>query len=406
MTATPHRRRPPDVPRHEDSDDVPPEPADARLRLRGPADVVAAVPYLLGHSPSRSLVALAVRAGGDLGVVCRADLPEPGDDQGACVVATAARIGEALHADGAESALLALYDGVDPGAAPDALARETAAATAAALAGAGVDVADALHVGPHRWRSLLCRHDGCCPPAGFDVAEAKARPVAVGFVVSGRHPVADRDSLEPVPTPAPPPLRRAAAQSAARWRRRVRAAAGGPGGGELQVTDRFRVLDEWLRLLDEHRRSAHLPGPAVIGRLAAAWTDDLRVRDACMVALLPAAALVPDALLAGSRGDIDAVLADRSCAGVARGPAPLLRHMASHLAGPPQAAVLALHAWLAWASGEGAAAGDLASRAVRAQPGHRLATLVLDLLDRAVPPGWAAPGADPARTALTTGAGT
>lgn len=395
MTRTPGSRPPSLHP----ADPVPPDLADTDLRLRGPADVVAAVPYLLGHEPTRSLVALAVRPDGDLGVVCRADLPGPGEDPAASAAATAARVSATLGADGAASALLAMYDGGDPGGPRDTGALDTAAATVEALGRGGIDVADALHVGPTRWRSLFCTRGDCCPPDGFDVAEARGRPVAVGFVVSGRSPVPDRESLEPAPEPAAPPRRRAAAQAAARWRRRVRASGARPGG-DLPVTDRFRLLDEWLRLLDDHHRLGSLPGPAVIGRLAASWADDSRVRDACMVAVLPPAGLAPDALLAGSRTDVAVILADRSCAGVVTGPAPLLRHMAAHLAGTPLAAVLALHAWLAWVSGEGAAAGDLAQRAVGTQPDHRLAGLVLELLDHAVAPGWAAPAGVTAATVM------
>ncbi|MGF1663590.1 MAG: hypothetical protein ACFCVG_14210, partial [Kineosporiaceae bacterium] len=191
------------------------------------------------------------------------------------------------------------------------------------------------------------------------------------------------------PAAAPVAARRAAAQAAARWRRRVAAGA----SAELPVADRFRLLDEWLAILDRHGASGELPGPAVVGRLAAAWSQDLRTRDACMVAVLPAAGPAPDAIVAGSRTGLSSVLADRSCAGAVRAVAPVLRHMASHLSGPPAAAVLAVHAWLAWTSGHGAAARDLAARAGATGSGHRLAALVLRALDHAVAPDWAVPDA-------------
>jgi hypothetical protein len=359
--------------------------AGRRIAIRGPADVVAAVPYLLGHVPAACLVALSVRPDGLLGVVCRADLPDPGLEGAAAAVAD--RVVAALTGDRAANALLLLHED-DPGPArPPAARRALLDTVDAALAAHGVAVTDVLHVGPTRWRSLRCADVRCCPPAGRPVADTRDNAVAAAFVLAGRSPAADRSSLEPAPEPASPADRRAAAQAGARWRRRV--AAG--GSAELPVADRFRLLDEWLAVLDRHAATGALPGPAVTGRLATAWSHDLRIRDACMVAALPGAGVTPDAIVAGSRAETSAVLADRSCAGAVEAVAPVLRHLAAHVGGPPAAAALAVHAWLAWASGDGAAAGDLCVRALAAEPDHRLASLVLRALDHAVPPDWAAP---------------
>jgi hypothetical protein len=369
--------------------------------IRCPADVVAAVPYLLGHHPSRSLVVLAVRPDGTLGVVCRAELPDPGAGQ-AVIAELATRVVEAVAADGADGALVAVYDD-DPGPG-DPLPGGLVPAVVGELGGRGVTVSDVLRVGPGRWRSLWCTDRRCCPAEGRPLAEVRDRPVAARFVLDGRNPAPDRAALEPPPAPAPVTARRAAAQAAARWRRRVAAWA----SAELPVADRFRLLDEWFATLDRHRSSGELPSPAVVGRLAAAWSQDLRTRDACMIAVLPAAGPAPDAIVAGSRTGLSSVLAHRSCAGAVDGVAPVLRHMAAHLTGPPAAAVLAVHAWLAWASGHGAAAGDLADRAAASGSGHRLATLVRQALDHAVAPDWAAPAvrADPAPAVTPVGAGT
>ncbi|MGF1645962.1 MAG: DUF4192 domain-containing protein [Kineosporiaceae bacterium] len=360
-------------------------PADPGPVIRGPADVVAAVPYLLGHHPSQSLVVLSVRPGAALGVVCRIDLPDPAGGEAASADVVERLVGAAV-ADGADSALVLVYD-EDPGAGGHGDGGDLVDAVVDGLRGRGVGVTDVLHVGPQRWRSRWCDDGRCCPPEGRPVAESRDRPVAARFVLDGRSPAPDRSSVEPPAAAAPVAARRAAAQAAARWRRRV--AAG--GSSELPVSDRFRLLDEWLGVLDRHGSSGELPSPAVVGRLAAAWSQDLRTRDACLVAVLPGAGPAPDSIVAGSRIDLSSVLADRSCAGAVGAAAPVLRHMAAHLSGPPAAAVLAVHAWLAWVSGQGAAAGDLASRASAAGSGHRLATLVLRALDHAVAPDWAAP---------------
>jgi hypothetical protein len=359
-----------------------------RVVLAGPEDVVAAVPYLLGHEPRRCLVALAVRVSGDIGVVCRVDLP----DDPAHVRPVTDRVAVALAADSAHTALVAAY--VDP-------EREVRPAVGvldalvAELRRQSIQLSDALLVHGPRYRSVLCTDPSCCPPGGRSVADAKDRPVAVQFVVSGRSPVRDRSDLEPAAVPAPRTARRSAATAAARWRRRV--------SGGLDPGERCRLLEEWFAVLDDHRRLGVLPGPAAVGRLSAAWADDVRIRDAAMVSVLPAAGLVPDSLIAGTPTDLAEVLAARSCAGAVHPVAPVLRHMAGHVAGPLAASVLAVHAWVAWVSGAGAAAGDLASRAVEADPGHRLATLVVQLLDRAVPPDWAAPAVVRARAWLGPG---
>ncbi|MGF1664476.1 MAG: DUF4192 family protein, partial [Kineosporiaceae bacterium] len=164
--------------------------------IRGPDDVVAAVPYLLGHHPSRSLVVLAVRPDAVLGVVCRADLPEPGAAP-AAVDEVADQLVGAVTADGAERAVVVVYDD-DPSPGPPAAAGP-AEAVVDRLAGHGVGVGDVLHVGPRRWRSRWCSDHRCCPAEGRPLSEVRHRPVAARFVLEGRDPAPDRAALEPAP---------------------------------------------------------------------------------------------------------------------------------------------------------------------------------------------------------------
>ncbi|HET6211748.1 MAG TPA: DUF4192 family protein, partial [Micromonosporaceae bacterium] len=53
-------------------------PAGPPLRLRGPADLLAAVPHLLGFRPDESLVVIGSQDR-RLTFACRVELPEPGD---------------------------------------------------------------------------------------------------------------------------------------------------------------------------------------------------------------------------------------------------------------------------------------------------------------------------------------
>src|SRR4051812_38127714 len=50
-----------------------------RLAVRSPADLIAAVPYLLGFHPADSVVVVALR-GRRVVFAARGDLPEPGSD--------------------------------------------------------------------------------------------------------------------------------------------------------------------------------------------------------------------------------------------------------------------------------------------------------------------------------------
>lgn len=379
------------------------------VALREPIDVVAAVPYLLGHQPSDCVVVIALRGGrpnggrptrggartaSQLGVVCRFDLPTVSRPAGArtleadldsAVLVVARRAVQALVADAAGAVMLVVYDQSDPPAPLGAAADEAIHALEQIVATAGIDVVDVLRVGPTRWRSLQCHADDCCPRDGVEVARASSRPVALGFIVAGRSPAADRGALEPPCTPAPAGARRVASMAATRWRR------GRAEAGDLSA--RRRALHEWVSAVDTFHREGGLPTPTVSGRLGASWADDVHVRDACMVAVLPGSGLLPDTLLTGGAGDLAPLLGDPACAGLVVTVAPVLRSMAAHLRGDEQAAVLAVHAWLAWVSGAGAVAGDLAQRCLDVAD-QRLGRLVIGLLERAVPPDWAAPAAD------------
>src|SRR5438105_707127 len=92
-----------------------PEPS-SRLRLSSPEQVLAAVPYLLGFMPSRSLVVLSLR-GRQVGLTMRLDLDTPPVEMRRVVT-------NRLHADGATTAVLILFDpDGDPGTGNDSPSR-------------------------------------------------------------------------------------------------------------------------------------------------------------------------------------------------------------------------------------------------------------------------------------------
>src|SRR6185437_3014124 len=98
----------------------------ARVKLRSPADIIDAVPYLVGFEPHDSLVVLSLRGPRSrLGLTARIDLPEAKH-----ATACARSFVGYLKRDGAARALIVLYppsDGIaHPSVKPlaDALIRQ------------------------------------------------------------------------------------------------------------------------------------------------------------------------------------------------------------------------------------------------------------------------------------------
>src|SRR5215210_3980841 len=120
------------------------------IRLRGPGDVLACLPYQLGYQPRDSVgvVALEDRR---IGLIQRLDLPPP---EG--VTEAARTLVEALCRHDVRSALLVGYEDVRHAARP--LLDEVADL----MEQAGVEVLDRLGVHDRRWFALDC-DDSCCP---------------------------------------------------------------------------------------------------------------------------------------------------------------------------------------------------------------------------------------------------
>lgn len=164
-----------------------PPPTDPMvLTLRSPADVLEAVPYLLGFQPADSLVVLGLRGPRRrLGVTVRLDLVGATE-----VHAVAAHLTGALRADRSAEVILVAY-GSEPD--PDPLVR----ALRERLVAANVSVSEALRVVGGRWTSYLCANPGCCPPQGTPVPDRVDAPGRVGAaaVLAGRQVLTDRATL-------------------------------------------------------------------------------------------------------------------------------------------------------------------------------------------------------------------
>jgi hypothetical protein len=118
------------------------------VRLHDRADMVSAVPFLLGFAPDDCLVVLSL-ADGRLEVTARLDLPTPPE-----APAAAAELTRALSHTNLTGAVVVGYGpaaDVDP-------------ALTAFTAWLHWPVRDVLRVTDDRWRSLTCATPDCCPP--------------------------------------------------------------------------------------------------------------------------------------------------------------------------------------------------------------------------------------------------
>ncbi|QFG21045.1 DUF4192 domain-containing protein [Actinomadura sp. WMMB 499] len=305
------------------------------LVIRSARDAIAAVPYMLGFHPSRSLVVIGFDGPPNTCAV-RLDLPVPQK--------VADRASGMLGANGFRRALLLGYG------APDEVA-VAAVAMRAALTAAGVDAAEAIRVDEHRWWSLTC-DDDCCPAEGtpYDIAGSV---VAAQATFAGHVVLADRDELvrSVQPVPETPALRAATDRAEKRFLARAR---------EPSARFRSKATEEGIAFVAGVLARDGLTDDEI------AWLGvlltDRRVRDEAWI-----------------RIDEDAPADDiRFWRDVTR------RVRAPYAAGPA-----ALLAYAAYAGGDGGLANIALDRALDADPGYSMAVLLRQVITSGIPPSKA-----------------
>jgi len=324
-------------------DASPPTGPAATQRLRSAADLVAAIPYLLGFHPADSLVLISTRSAGQLGVdfTLRVDLPPP-----SAVADLAEELAEVVCAQRCEEMLLVVV-GADPRVevAPDrpppraelVAAVVEACAAAGALAWATIWVAELAADAP--WRCY-----GACGCAG-ELSDPACSPVAAAAVVAGQVTYADRAELERVVAPGNPAvLRRREALLNRRMEELCLAGSGFAAGPEELAT-----LERWIDVAAVDR--PQLRDEDVV-RLCLALSDPM-VRDAAFGFAFEARAGAAERLW----GTLVTESPDPEAA---------------------EAAVLLAHSALM--RGDGALAGVALRRAQEAWPGHPLSAMVQSAL--------------------------
>jgi Domain of unknown function (DUF4192) len=318
------------------------------LRVRGPADLVRTIPYLLGFHPARSLVLVGLHHGRVV-VSARLDLVDLADPS------VLSHSVAAMCRGGASSFVGVVFDDAVVDAGGDVPLPWTGAAleTVAAVEQAGAEIGDVLLVSAGRMWSYICDDSRCCPPEG-SVLPAGSE-VAAAATYAGLVALPDRATVAALLDPLPdierdelvPLLDDAECEAAAAQRR-----------GDHERLDRGvkRALFAAARAADRPGATAELPAEA-LARFGVALRR-IPLRDAVWMA-------VDDGRLDGR---------------------PLWRQLARRLPGPFDAPALFLFAWRTWREGDGALAGMAAERALASDPRYSAADLLLAALSHAVDP--------------------
>lgn len=343
--------------------------ADEPLSLRGPADVLAALPFCLGYRPVDSVVAISLRAVGSgrrLGLVARADTADVLADP-----TCAERLRRHLVHDTAREALLVLFaDRPVPGA-------QTAVARMAdRWEAAGLPVADCLVVAGDDWWSLRDEAVAGSPGAGLDRSPVPAEMVWRG--VSTVPTRQDRLSIvEPASRRRVEAVMRHAALARERaddtrdfrsWRR-LRATAAAERGGCLQPPPTARSVGEVAGALGRVRfRDVLL--------LETAAPEDLPLPE--LVAGLDRLGEVLDG---SARPRAERVDVSRD----------VFARLARETQGEVRGDALAALAWVEWYAGDLGFARDLALAATNCSPAQSLAGLIRRVAAVGMAPEWARP---------------
>ncbi len=175
----------------------------APLSLRAPADVLAAIPYLLGFVPADSVVVLGLKAK-KITFQMRVDLPTAAD-----VEAFSKSVTPIVARQRVTRAIVVGY-GAEAAVRPAVLAMRTE------LRRRRIDVPEVLRVTDDKYWSYVCTNPTCCDPAGMPF-DLRTSPVACTATVAGLTALPSRDDvvarLAPVHGPEAIAMRAASLQA-------------------------------------------------------------------------------------------------------------------------------------------------------------------------------------------------
>jgi len=311
------------------------------LRLRSPADVVSAIPYLIGFHPADSVVVL----------VCD-------DSAGAYAVrldltahdALLEHIADLVARRRPEAVILAGYGLAGRVTPMVERVRDR-------LQARGVRLREALRVEDDRFWSYLCSDLACCPPEGTRV-DVRASPVAAAAIAGGLVALPDRGELCRMLAPAGGEgMRRAVARAEARV---------------------ARWAEDDVAAVSSRMVTEGVPLVRLVIERACAGSDPPTDDEVAWLGILLVSVRVRDeAWVRMNEPDLDAHI-------------HLWRHVLTRVPEPYAAAPACLLAFAAWRSGEGALANVALDRAFAADPHYSMARLLQELFISGLPP-WSLP---------------
>jgi hypothetical protein len=335
-----------------------------RVKLRSPADIIDAVPYLVGFVPHESLVVLSLRGPrSQLGLTARIDLPAAKS-----ATACARNFVGYLKRDGAARAIIVLYPPSDGISHPSV--KPLAAALTKHLARARIEVSEVLCVCDGRWWSLQCADAECCPPSGTLIAHDTTSELAAAMTVEGRVVLGSREELAAMLDPVGGLVAAAMAYALPRVREEfaARIAAGQRAEVVAESVDLFRAAVNTPSDLGERVDLEAQAGPG------ARMDGELTVDEAARLIVSLDLWGVRDEVLTWYEGDWGEATR------------VLLLELARRSVLPYQAAALTVLAWVCYLRGEGVLAGIAIDRARTADPEYSLAELLDQVLTGAVNP--------------------
>ena len=324
-------------------------------RISGPAELLQAVPYLIGFHPTKSLVLVGLHDE-RLVVTARLDLSD-------AVLGGIPHAAGAMMRGGSTSFVAVIYDDTDDdedydewdyGARPSLAHWDVVyGALRAELRRLDAHLRDVLVVSDDRWWSLSCDDFDCCPVEGRPLPDAPSS-FATAAMVEGVVALPSRAALEDVLAPLPDAERDALDQAIGAAERLAvdETLTGQARRWELSVK---RAMFRAAREADEPGWAA--PPDDVVARFGAALAVTT-LRDAIWLAI------------DGDRLDGRA----------------LWRDLGRRLPSPYDAPPMFLFGWASWRAGDGALAGIAADRAVTSDPGYHAADLLLAAVTSGVDP--------------------
>ena len=325
-------------------------------RISGPAELLQAVPYLLGFHPTRSLVLvglhderLVVTARLDLTHAVLGGIPHA---VGAMVRGGSTSFVAVIYEDEEEEDID--FDELDDDFEPSLSQWDAVyGALRVELRRLDAQLRDALVVSSDRWWSLTCDDFECCPPEGHplpDTPSSFTTAAMVEGVVALPTRAAMAESLAPLPD-----AERAALHPAIRDAERSAVEQTVDGHARRWELSIKRAIFRAARESDEPGWSA--PPDETLARFGAALAVT-SLRDAVWLAI------------DGDRLDGRA----------------LWRELGRRLPTPYDVPPLFLHGWASWRAGDGALAAIAAERAIAGNPGYHAADLLMAAIRSGVDP--------------------